>query len=62
LDDNDNIAKMQRFMPKQGFIRPVDLELGPDGCLYVMEYGTSWDTNKDAKLVRIDYIGSPANN
>ena len=49
---------MERFMPKEGFLRPMDIELGPDGCLYVTEYGTTWDSNKDARIVRVEYSGA----
>jgi cytochrome c len=38
------------------FIRPVDMLFGPEGALYVLEYGTTWGTNADSRLVRIDYL------
>ena len=62
LDAQDQIAKkpdgslwMERFCPKMTFRRPMDLELGPDGCLYLLENGTGWQGNKDTQLVRIEY-------
>jgi cytochrome c len=62
LDENYNIAKgpdgkqrMERFCPKMTFKRPMDLELGADGCLYLIEYGTAWSNNKDTQIVRIEY-------
>jgi cytochrome c len=36
--------------------RPVDAVFGPDGCLYLMDYGETWGANKDAKLVKISYL------
>jgi cytochrome c len=34
----------------------MDVELGPDGSLYVLEYGTYWNVkNKNARLSRITY-------
>jgi cytochrome c len=64
LDENDNIAKtadgkwmMERFMPASTFKRPMDLELGSDGCLYLIEYGKDWGNNSDTKIVRIEYHG-----
>ena len=56
LDENDNIAKMERFCPKMTFKRPMDMELGPDGCLYVIEWGTAWGKNQDTQIVRIEYL------
>jgi cytochrome c len=62
LDDDDRIAKnadgslrMERFCPKMTFVRPMDIELGADGCLYVLENGTAWTGNKDTQIVRIEH-------
>jgi hypothetical protein len=33
----------------------MDLEIGPDGCLYVLENGSAWVGNKDTQLVRIEH-------
>ena len=64
LDQNEDIAKnedgslkMERFCPKMTFKRPMDLELGPDGCLYLIEYGSGWGNNKDTQIVRLEYAG-----
>lgn len=36
---------------------PIDMEFGPDGALYVLEYGDGYySANSDAQLSRIDYI------
>lgn len=55
LDREDKIAKMERFCPKMTFKRPMDMELGPDGCLYIIEWGSAWGNNKDTQIVRIEY-------
>lgn len=57
LDENGNLTDIERFMPSMKFDHPIDLEFGPDGALYVLEYGTGWFAqNQNARLVRIDYI------
>ncbi len=38
------------------FIRPIDLQFDVNGSLYVIEYGETWGVNKDAQLVRVDYV------
>ncbi|AUH44093.1 PQQ-dependent sugar dehydrogenase [Streptomyces sp. CMB-StM0423] len=41
---------------------PMDMEFGPDGALYVLEYGDGYfSENPDAQLSRIDYIGRTGN-
>jgi cytochrome c len=64
LDADHNLAKtpdgkwqMKRFMPSTKFKRPMDMELGADGCLYLIEFGKDWGNNKDTKIVRIEYTG-----
>lgn len=60
LDAQEKIAGMERFCPKMTFRRPMDVELGQDGCLYVIEWGTAWSDNKDTQIVRIEHAGGPA--
>jgi cytochrome c len=59
MDENNNYKRMERFMPTNGdFRRPVDMEIGPDGVMYMLEYGSVYGIdNEDARLVRIDYNG-----
>ena len=33
---------MEPFLPGVKFAAPIDVELGPDGSLYVLEYGIGW--------------------
>jgi cytochrome c len=57
MDENNNYKRMDRFMETNGdFRRPVDMEIGPDGAIYMLEYGSVYGIdNEDARLVRIDY-------
>lgn len=62
LDEKENMERsadgkprMERICANMTFKRPMDLELGPDGCLYLIEYGTAWGNNKDTQIVRIEY-------
>jgi cytochrome c len=53
---NGELERTRRVVPFFDFHRPVDLEIGPDGALYVLEYGTGFGgNNDDAQLVRIEY-------
>jgi cytochrome c len=57
LKQDGKIDSIERFMPSVEFNHPIDLEIGGDGVLYVLEYGTYWFAkNKDAGLYRIEYI------
>ena len=40
-----------------GYKRPMDMEFGPDGALYVIEWGSGFNgDNADSGVYRIDYI------
>jgi cytochrome c len=56
LKEDGKVDSIEQFMPGTAFNHPIDLEMGPDGVLYVLEYGTYWFAkNKDAGLYRIEY-------
>lgn len=56
LDQDGNLERLERFLPDETFVRPIDLQFDAEGSLYVIEYGETWGVNPDAKLVRVDYV------
>lgn len=54
--ENQNVKRIEPFMPQQPFVRPIDMTFGPDGALYVIEYGDTWGVNPNSRIVRIDYV------
>ena len=56
LDREERIASIEPFLPERRFVRPIDMQFGPEGSLYVLEYGDTWGVNANARLVRIDYV------
>src|SRR5690606_29945002 len=56
LDENHDYKSMEPFMPGGDFRRPVDMEVGPDGAFYILEYGSVYGIdNEDARLVKVEY-------
>ncbi len=54
---NGDFDKMEPFMENTKLANCIDMEMGPDGKIYLLEYGTGWfQKNPDAGLSRIDYI------
>ena len=48
---------MARFASAFEFSKPMDMTFGPDGSLYVLEYGNGWgSSNDDSGIYRIDYV------
>lgn len=57
FDANENYVGSEPFMAVNGdFRRPIDLEFGKDGVMYMLEYGSVYGAdNTDARLVKIEY-------
>ena len=55
---NGDFDKMEPFFPSLKVNSLIDMEVGPDGKLYLLEYGNGWFTkNVDAGIARIDFNG-----
>ncbi len=67
LDEQGELAQVkagdQQFFallkPNQ-LLKPIDLELGQDGALYILEYGTYWVNGPDARISRLIGVTAPA--
>jgi cytochrome c len=57
FDKDENFLRSEPFMVTSGdFRRPIDLTFGPDGVMYMLEYGSVYGAdNDDARLVKIEY-------
>ncbi|HCN84258.1 MAG TPA: PKD domain-containing protein, partial [Sphingobacteriaceae bacterium] len=56
MDGNGNYKSMEKFLSAYRPVEPIDLKFGPDGDLYVLEYGSTWFAKSaTAKLVRVEY-------
>lgn len=57
MKENGDYDSMEPFMSGTNFAAPIDMEVGPDGRFYILEYGKGWFMkNPDAGLARIDFI------
>ncbi len=57
FDASGNLVKINPFLPGGGFIKPMAMRFGPDGSLYVLEWGSEFGGgNNDSGLYRIDYV------
>ena len=57
LDRHDNVRDIRPVLSSLVFDNPMDMEFGPDGALYVLEYGDGFFAeNPDAQLSRFDFV------
>ncbi|WP_129667645.1 ThuA domain-containing protein [Phytoactinopolyspora endophytica] len=57
LDDDGGLGKANPFLPGENWMAPIDSTFGPDGSLYVMDWGGGFGRdNPDSGLYRVDYV------
>lgn len=56
LDEQGNYKGMERFAPDYHPVQPLDIKFGPEGDLYVLEYGSNPSRSAlESRLVRIEF-------
>jgi PKD repeat protein len=56
-EDGTDVAAIADMLPNLEFNAPMDMEFGPDGSLYVLEYGGGFFVEHElAQLSRVDYV------
>jgi cytochrome c len=56
MDEKGDYKSMEQFLPSELFSSAIDMDFGPDGALYVLEYGSAWFRgNANSRLVKIEY-------
>ena len=56
-DGGTNYTDINRFLPSLAMRRPHALQFGPDGALYMIEWGSGFNgDNADSGIYRIDYV------
>ncbi|MET7400038.1 ThuA domain-containing protein [Dactylosporangium sp. NPDC005572] len=57
FDGSTAVTRTNPFLPAGNFNKPMDMEFGPDGSLYLLEWGSNFGGgNNDSGLYRIDYV------
>jgi cytochrome c len=55
--DDSKVEKINRLLPSMTFLKPMSMRFGPDGALYIIEWGSGFGgNNADSGIYRIDYV------
>ncbi|WP_324026608.1 ThuA domain-containing protein [Maribacter sp. BPC-D8] len=58
LDENGDFSKMEPFAPEVKVNNLIDMEVGPNGKIYLLEYGSGWfSQNANSSLGYIEFNG-----
>ncbi|HEU5473672.1 MAG TPA: ThuA domain-containing protein [Actinophytocola sp.] len=56
-EDGSQLVDINRILSTFEFKKPMDLKFGPDGALYLIEWGSGFGgDNADSAIYRIDYV------
>ncbi|MFK7921220.1 MAG: PKD domain-containing protein, partial [Bacteroidia bacterium] len=56
MNEKGDLIKIEPFLKDEEWVKPIEMEVGPDGALYVLEYGANYFMNNPkARLSRIEY-------
>lgn len=56
MDENGDYKSMERFLQNETFSSAIDMDFGPDGSLYILEYGSAWFRgNANSRLIKIEF-------
>jgi cytochrome c len=56
-EDGSKLVDINRILPTFSFLKPMDMKYGPDGALYLIEWGSGFGgDNTDSGVYRIDYV------
>jgi cytochrome c len=57
LDSGGGLLKINPFVAQLGLRAPIDMKFGPDGAMYLAEWGNGYGhSNTDDGIYRIDYV------
>lgn len=55
----NNTLEVKKAFPSLSFANVIEAHVGPDGALYVVEYGGSYGSNVgNQRIARIEYLGN----
>ena len=62
FDNEGNLLQINPFLDDLELARPIDMQFGPDGAMYIVEWGTGFFANNpDARVIRIQYVENLGN-
>ena len=62
FDENGDIFQINPFLDSEPLVRPIDMHIGPNGAMYVIEWGTGFfEDNPDDRIIKIEFAQNLGN-
>lgn len=61
FDSDGNLMQINPFLPDLDLKSPIDMQIGPDGAMYVIEWGSGNGGNPDSRIIKIQYLNNLGN-
>lgn len=58
LDEHNKAVKLEPFLDSVALNHPIDIKVGNQGDLYILNYGSAWYGNTDGTLLKVRYGGT----
>ncbi|MDB4286311.1 PQQ-dependent sugar dehydrogenase, partial [bacterium] len=56
MKENGDLEKIEPFLTSEEWVKPIEMEFGPDGAMYMLEYGKNYFMNNPkARLSKIEF-------
>ncbi|RPF79502.1 MAG: carbohydrate-binding protein [Rhodothermaceae bacterium TMED105] len=60
--DDGELLQINPFLDNLTLNRPIDMKIGPDGAIYIIEWGTGFfEENADDRIIKIEFAQNLAN-
>jgi cytochrome c len=62
FDEDGDLLQINPFLESLPLLRPIDMQFGPDGAMYVIEWGAGFfEENSDDRIIRIEFAQNLSN-
>lgn len=62
FNEQGELFQINPFFQSEPLVRPIDMQIGPDGAMYVIEWGTGFfEDNPDDRIIKIEFAQNLAN-
>lgn len=62
FNEEGDLLQINPFLESLPLKRPIDMQIGPDGAMYIIEWGTGFfEENNDDRIIKIEFAQNLAN-